>query len=682
MAILGASTDPTKLGHRPLHYLKHHGFAGEVFPINPRGGEVLGWRCYPSLPAVGGPVDAALISLPAQMVPAALEECAELGVPLAVVLTAGVDPSLRAPDGMWVLGPNSMGFLNAEQRLGAVWSASLFLDQVRAGSVGLISQSGSLGGSLLNRLHDKGSGFSYAFWTGNESFVDTCHLLEFLLRNERTRVIAILAEGFRRPRRLLELAELGLELGKPIVVLKLAQQPAASAMTVAHTGILAGAARTWHAAFRQYGLVEANGLDDLVDKTALFERVEPPAGESLAVVSSSGGISLMATDLCQELGIELAPLAEQTKRDLKALVPPYAPEPDNPLDITAGLPESTLFACLARLAEDPCVDLLLNAPSMLGDSARMRVRAEGLIGAKEQVSKPIVSCWTAGSLADAGLALSAQAQRPYYTSLERCLGGIKSLFEYGRWRRERAELTRLVGVGPTAEVRAALEAARIAKRSVIVEREALPLLAAYGLPVVETAFAATADEAVAAAARFGGPVVLKVDAPGLAHKSRAGGVLTGLRGEAAVREGFERLRSTIPDMRGVLVQPQAAEAIEAVLGIAQDEQLGPQVLLGLGGVYAEALAQVAVRLAPPRPRDADELIDATPLRGLAGREHLRDAILRLGELAADCGDLIAECDLNPVRVYPDGALALDGLIVLRATGVAGPGERAGVSRRG
>jgi acetyltransferase len=665
VAILGASTDPTKLGHRPLHYLKHHGFAGEVFPINPRGGEVLGWSCYPSLASVGGQVDAALISLSARMVPGALEECAEQGVRLAVVLTAGVDPSLRAPEGMWVLGPNSMGFLNAERRLGAVWSASLFLDSFRAGSVGLISQSGSLGGSLLNRLHDKGAGFSYAFWTGNESFVDTCHLLEFLLRDKRTRVVAVLAEGFRRPRKLLELAEVGLELGKPIVVLKLAQQPAASAMTVAHTGILAGAARSWHAAFRQSGLVEATGLDDVVDKAALFERVEPPAGEALAVVSSSGGISLMATDLCQELGIELAPLAEETKRDLKALVPPYAPEPDNPLDITAGLPESTLFACLARLAEDPGVDLLLNAPSMLGDTERMRVRAEGLIGARDQVSKPIVSCWTAGSLADAGLVLSAEAQLPYYTSLERCLGGIKSLFEYGRWRRERGSIERLVEPGRAAEARAALEAAQAEGQRVVVEREALPLLAAYGLPTVEIVFAGTADAAVAAAERLGGIVVLKADAPNLAHKSRVGGVLTGLRGEAAVRDAFERIRAAVPELRGVLVQPQAAEGVEAVLGIAQDAQLGPQVLLGLGGIYAEALAQVAVRLAPLRPRDADELIDETPLRALPGREHLRQAILRLGQLAADCADLIAECDLNPVRLYPDGVLALDGLIVLR-----------------
>ena len=672
LAILGASGEAGRLAHRPLEYLRRLGYQGLVYPINLNRDEIQGWRCYRDLGEIDGPIDAALISLAAPLVPGALRACVERGIRLAVVLTSGTDTEAPPPPGLLVMGPNSMGFLDARNRVAAAWSSSLDLPDVRAGRVGLISQSGGLGGSILNRLQDRGVGLSYAFWTGNEVQIDSCHLLEFLLDDPDTRVVAMLVEGFRRPKRFRELAALALERRKPIVVLKLAQAPASASLAIAHTGILAGAARTYRAAFRQDGVTEVHGLDDLVDTAALFARVELPEGDGLGMISSSGGATVLITDLCQELGVRLPELAPETKADLKSMLPAYAPPPTNPLDITAGLSEEALFRPLERLSQDPSIDLVLNVVTLIGGAGRLKERAEGLIEARRRVAKPLVSCWTAGSLSDDGLALLAEADQPFYTAPEACLRGIKALFDYRRRVDQREPPQRPADLeAARQEVAVALRAARQAGQRVLAERESARLLAAYGLPLVESAFAASADQAVTAADRFGYPVVLKADAAGLAHKARAGGVRLGLADANAVGAAFEALRAAIGaagvgQFRGVLVQPEAAPGLEAVLGSAQDPQLGPQVVAGLGGAYAEALAQVAARLAPLRAADAAELIDETPLQGLPGQPALLEALQRLAWFAADFEDLVAECDLNPVRLYPDRVLALDALVVLKA----------------
>ena len=673
IAILGASGEPGRLAHRPLDYLRRLGYPGTVYPINPNRREILGWPCYSDLRDVPEPVDAALISLPAALVPETLRACVEQGVRLAVVLTSGEEAMVPPPPGLRVMGPNSMGFLNARGRAAAAWSSGLDLPEVRVGRVGLISQSGGLGGSILNRLLDRGVGLSYAFWSGNELQTDACHLLEFLLNDPDTGGVALLVEGFRRPRRFLELADLALERGKPLIVLKLARSPSAALMAVAHTGILAGSVRGYRAAFRQHGVIEVEGLDELVETTALLARTPLPQGEGLGVISSSGGAIVHTTDLCQALRIDLPQLAPETETDLGAMLPPYAPRPTNPLDITAGLSEQALFNPLERMAADPSIDLVLNVVTMIGGAERLRQRAEGLVAAHKRVPKPIVSCWTAGSLGDDGLHVLAEADLPYSTSPELCLRGIKALFDYRRRVAERAPPTPPSGVEAARErVRSALTEHRASGISVLGERESAPLLAAYGLPLVESRFTASADEAVAAADELGYPVVAKADAPGLAHKSRVGGVRLGLADRAAVAAAFGNLRRAVGRgdptayFRGVLIQPEAPPGVEAVLGIAPDRQLGQLVLLGLGGVYAEMLAQVAARLAPLRPAEAEELILETPLRAAPNPAALADALVRLGWFAADFGDLVAECDLNPVRIYEERVLALDALIVLRA----------------
>jgi acetate---CoA ligase (ADP-forming) len=671
IAILGASAEPGKLAHRPLAYLRRHGYRGAVYPINPHREAILGWPCYRDLAAVDGPVDVALVSVAASSVPAALRACAERGVRLAVVLTSGLEPDVAAPPGLLVMGPNSMGFLHARRQVAATWSASLDLPTTKAGRVGLVLQSGALGGAVLNRLQDRGVGVSYVFWSGNEAWLGTCHLLRFLLDDPETEVVTLLIEGLRRPREFLTLAARALERRKPLIALKLGRTPASTALALAHTGQVAGSIQTYRAAFRQHGVVAVDSLDELVEATALFARAPLPAGDGLGVVGSSGGGSVLVTDLCAGLGLRLPALAEATRAELAALLPSYAPPPSNPLDVTAGQSDAVLFAALERLAADPAVALLLNVITMPGAPGRAGERAEGLAAARARLGKPLVSCWLAGSLADEGTAALAAADQPYSTDLALCLRGLKALCDYHARTARPIHPTRPAGLDDArAQVRAILLAAAQAGQRVLAERESAPLLAAYGLPLVPSRAAATAEEAVAAADALGYPVVLKVDAPGLAHKGRVGGVRLGLRDPRAVATAFAELvvvRAADPAVapRGVLVQPEAPPGLEAMLGVAVDGDFGPQVVLGLGGVHAETLATVAGRLAPLTPADAAELIAETPLRAAPSQSALVDALVRLSWLATDTADLLAECDLNPVRLYPDGLLALDALLVLQ-----------------
>ena len=674
VAILGASAEPGKLAHRPLEYLRRHGFAGAVYPINPHRDAILGWPCRRDLADVDGPIDVALISLAAASVPAALQACAARGIPLAVVLTSGLDPDLAVPPGLLVMGPNSMGFIDARRRITPSWSASLDRPSLRAGRVGFITQSGALGGSILNRLQDRGVGLSYAFLTGNEVQLDTCHFLQFLLDDPDTAVVALLIEGLRRPRWFLELATLALERRKPLIVLKLARTAASTELALAHTGQLAGTVQAYRAAFRQHGVVSVDGLDELVDTTALFARASLPAGDGLGVVGSSGGVAVLVTDLCQELGLRLPDLADATRADVAGMLPPYAPPPTNPLDVTAGVSEATVFGPLERIARDPAIAVVLNVVTMLSGPGRTRERAAELLAASERIGKPLVSCWLGGSLADEGVAALTDTGAPYSTDLTLCLRSIKALCDYGARLARPAVPTRPAGLDEVrAHVRQAVLTAASTGQRVLGERESAPLLAAYGLPLVPTRAVASADEAVAAADALGYPVVLKVDAPGLAHKARLGGVRVGLGDAAAVAEAFAAIAAAVRaaepalTIRGVLVQPEAPPGLEAMLGVAVDPQFGPQVLLGLGGIYAETLAAVVGRLASLSEADAADLIAETLLRAAPAHAALVDAIVRLSWFAADLADLVAECDLNPVRLYPDGLLALDALLVLQSS---------------
>jgi acyl-CoA synthetase (NDP forming) len=437
IAVLGASADPERLGHRPLKYLAGTGFAGAVYPVNPRRERIGDLRSYPDLASVPDPVDLALISLAAEQVPDALDACAARGVGLAVILSAGLPPDLRLPEGLIVMGPNSMGFLDARAPVAATWNSTLDLGTVRAGSVGLIAQSGGLGGAVLNRLLDRGVGISQAFFSGEERFLDTCDFLELLLDDAATGAIVLLVEGLRRPTHFLDLARRARERGVPLIAFKLARSPRSAEAALAHTGMLAGRRRVQQAAFRQVGIVEAETLDEVVDLTVVFAARAPatptPFGERLAVFTTSGGAAILAQDVCDSLGLELPPPSAATVEALRPLLYPWTPIA-NPLDVGAGLPEGDLLRALATLAADPQIDVLIPINTMIGGRAKLAERARGLLDLAAVLPRPLLTCWLGGSLSEDALTILRDAGRPHFLSVEACLGALRAAREYYRRR--------------------------------------------------------------------------------------------------------------------------------------------------------------------------------------------------------------------------------------------------------
>ncbi|MBA2446450.1 MAG: CoA-binding protein [Chloroflexi bacterium] len=436
IAVLGASGDPERLGHRPLKYLAATGFAGAVYPVNPRRERIGDLRCYPDLASVPDPVDLALISLAADQVPGALNACAARGVGMAVILSADLPPDLRPPEGLLVMGPNSMGFLDAHAPVAATWNSTLDLGTVRAGSVGLIAQSGGLGGAVLNRLLDRGIGISQAFFSGEERFLDTCDLLELLLDDAATGLIVLLVEGLRRPTRFLELARRAREREVPLIAFKLARSPRSAVAALAHTGMLAGRRRVQQAAFRQVGIVEAETLDVVVDLAVVFAQTPAkptPFGGRLAVFTTSGGAAILAQDVCDSLGLELPPPSAETVEALRPLLHPWTPIA-NPLDVGAGLPEGDLLRALATLAADPRIDVVVSINTMIGGRAKLAERARGLLDLAAELPKPLLTCWLGGSLSEEALTILRDAGRPHFLSVEACLGALRAAREYHRRR--------------------------------------------------------------------------------------------------------------------------------------------------------------------------------------------------------------------------------------------------------
>jgi acyl-CoA synthetase (NDP forming) len=429
IAVLGASPDPGQLGHRPLSYLARTGFAGSVYPVNPRHPQIGDLRCYPDLESVPEQVDVALVGLAANRVGDALEACAARGVRLAVVLSAGVPDDLTPPDGLTVMGPNSMGFLANRGPIAATWNSTLDLGVIKTGHVALVAQSGGLGGTVLNRLADRGVGVSWAFWSGEERFLDTCDLLEMLLQDSDTRVVVLLLEGVRRPRHFIALAARARERGVPILAFKLARSPRSAAVALAHTGILAGRRRVQQAAFRQVGILEAERLDDLIDLAVLFSTHAQPLGGRIAALTTSGGAGILLADVADQLGLELPRPADDTVDALRAILPPYV-SIENPLDITAGLPESVMMGTLSALARDPGIDLIVPLNTMIGGAAKLTQRARGLIELAPSLPKPLLSCWLGGSLSTEGVTLIRDADLPYFLSIEGCLHALAAARSY------------------------------------------------------------------------------------------------------------------------------------------------------------------------------------------------------------------------------------------------------------
>ncbi|WP_440106372.1 bifunctional acetate--CoA ligase family protein/GNAT family N-acetyltransferase [Streptosporangium sp. H16] len=666
VAVVGASREPDRVGHRLLGNLLDGAFPGPVYPVNPKAAQILGVTAYPDLSSIGEPVDLVVVATPASAVLDVARECAGHGVAGLVVVSAGFAETgprgaarqaelLRVcrSGGMRLIGPNCLGIVNT----GAALNASFLPHPPPPGAMALMSQSGAVAAGLVARATELQIGISSFVSVGNKADVSGNDLLEYWEDDPRTEVIALYLESFGNPRKFGRIAR---RVGrhKPIVAIKSGRSTSGDRAVRSHTAAAATPDIAVETLLRAAGVIRVDGMQELLDTARLLATQPLPAGGRMAIVGNSGGPQALAADACERHGLVVPELSPATQRRMRSRLRASAAVA-NPVDLTAdGQAEELEFAALTAL-EDPAVDAVLIVYTPPFGSGLQRTR-EAIARVAGSAGKTVVACVvghdeTIGSV-------------PAYAFPEQAVQALSRAAGYARWRSRPAPPF----VPPAGtDIRAARE---------LVEEDlsrhpagrwldpvtAARLLACYGVAVAEFATADSADEAVRAAARLGFPVALKATGP--VHKSDVGGVRLGLRTSKEVRGAYRAMKDMIgPEMTGATVQPMAPDGVEIIVGAVRHPSFGPLVMVGMGGVSAELLTDRAFRSPPLTGQDATEMIQelhCAPLlfgyrgRPVADTAAVKDHIVRVAKLVDDLPQ-IAELDLNPIIAGPGGAVAVD-----------------------
>ncbi len=685
IAVVGASRTRGTVGGDLFHNLLRGGFAGGLYPVNPAAPVVQGIAAFASVLDVPGPIDLAVVVVPAAAVSAVARQCAEKGVRALVVVSAGfseigpegaarqdelVDICRRS--GMRLVGPNCMGVVNTAPDVSM--NAQFVPIEPSAGNVGFLSQSGALGLTLIDHANRLGLGVSTFVSVGNKADLSGNDFLEFWEDDAATEVILLYLESLGDARRFADIAR-RITRTKPIIAVKGGRSSAGARATSSHTGALLGPSDgIVDALFRQAGVIRTETIGDLFDVASVLASQPLPMGPRVAILSNGGGPGILAADACEAAGLEVPPLPEAVRAALETWLP-VAAGVGNPVDMISSATAADYGRAIREMAGDPGIDALIAifAPPVVtrADDVAVAIRT-----AAEGLPRPIPIVAVFMAAAEAPAELRGDAVRiPSFTYPENAARALGHAARYARWQ------TRAIGQVPVVGgIRA--DAAREAMAGIVsagASRWLRPdevriLLEAYGLPVIEQVVARTPADAAAAAARWDGPVALKGIASRLVHKTEAGAVRLGLATpadvEAAAAEMAGSLAAAGLEPEGFLVQPMAGRGVEMLVGVVRDPSFGPIVACAAGGTQAELLKDVAMRLTPLTDVDAREMIRSLAtyplLDGYRGTPRsdvaaLEDILHRVGALT-DAHPEIAEMDLNPVIVGPDGAIIVDGRI--------------------
>jgi acyl-CoA synthetase (NDP forming) len=688
IVLVGVSDDPKKMTGGPFRALQRSPFPGSVYAVSrarDRLGDIAVQR---TVSEVGDDADVALIVLPRDAVADALEECGRKGIAAAVVITSGFADvggegvarqqrlaRIVEETGIRVLGPNCTGYFSSDGGINLGTSPAFISGRYRPGSIGLVTQSGSIGTTMLTLAQERGLGPSFWFSIGNEMDLKAADFVAAGVASAPTRSMCFYLEGLHKPDLFASGARAALEAGKPIILLKVGSSERGAASALAHTGALATDDVAFEGFCRQNAIIRVREIDELLPVAAVFDAPRKWGKGRIGVLSVSGGLSAHSVDRIDEAGLELAELTSGTVETLRDVSP--LSEAVNPYDFSGAAvsdPEIVRKSVQA-FVHDANVDVVVVVVPFGVYLAGVVPKMVAEIAAGTDKLICMVRWMPADVAREPFDALPAQGV-PVFTSIRECVGALVARDWY-----ERTRAGILAGSHPPKTTPAA-PAPELAASGLLLETEARALLSRYGLPSVAEAVVTTEHEAAAEADRIGYPAVLKILSRDIAHKTEAGGVEVGMTDEAQLRAAWRRMeasvRRTHPDatVDGALVQAMAPSGIDTIVGARNDPTFGPVVLLGLGGVLAEAFRRVAVRPVPLSRYDAECMIDETGLGAMLAsarsgrpgdRAALADALLGVGRLMAEHGGRIAELDVNPLRVLlrGDGVLALDGLVATR-----------------
>jgi acetate---CoA ligase (ADP-forming) len=688
VAVIGASTNPEKLGFAVLENLVTGGYAerGKIYPINPSAESILDLPAYPSVLDVPDNIDLAVIVIPYRYVPAALEECGQKAIPAAIVISAGfreagsegLDRELELIKiarqyKIRLVGPNCLGVIDTFTPLNASFAAGT----PPKGPMAFMSQSGALGTAVLDIALGGRLGLSKFVSLGNKADVSEIDLLRAWQDDPNSRVILIYSEGMPNGQEFIEVAR-QVTAKKPVVAIKSGVTQSGSRAVSSHTGSLAGSEQAYQAAFQQAGVLRATTMESLFDMALAIGYQPALQGDRIAIVTNAGGPGILATDALERAGLAMARFDLATIRALEQFLPDAA-SAANPVDVLGDARADRYRFALEQVSKDPNVDgiLVVVTPQAMTE---IEATAEAVGTLESESKKPVLACFMGEAKIKPGIDILTNHGVPNYPFPERAAVAFRAMADYRRVK-ERPELQFVNFEVDKGVVKQLLDQVRSEGRLSIGDFEARSILEAYGLRIPRSEIADTPEKAAAIASEIGFPVVLKIASPDILHKTDVGGVKVGLENAEEVRDAFElmvyRANRYIPEARvwGCLVQAMVPSGgTEVLVGMNRDPQFGPLVTFGLGGIYVETLKDVTFRIAPFSPEEAKAmlgeirahaLLDGVRGQPAVDKAAIVDALLRIGQLVQDFPE-ITELDINPLVAYPkdQGVIAIDMRLIL------------------
>ncbi len=694
IAIVGVSSDFSTLGGKLFKTLVNHGYKGKIFPINPEYEEIGGIKCYRSISDINSELDTVLVAGAEKGVTRVIEESGRRKIKSAIIYSAGFSELSRGGKGsqeqivdlakkynLLICGPNSAGIVDFHNNVAMSFSQFLDLPQLIPGNIAFVSQSGSLGETLINRAQDNGIGISYFISTGNEAVLELSDYIEYLLDDPHTLAIIALIEGIRNAEKLLSVADLALEKKKPIIAMKVGRTAIGRKAVSSHTGLVAGSDAVYEAIFRQKGIIRVYEPDELYSTASILIKNTLPKGNRVGIVATTGGGSVILLDKLAEMGMVIPELTPKTDRELSKIIADFSLI-RNPLHLTTQiLNDFILFQKAFEIfIQDENLDAVIIAMSMVGGE-QSKEMAMNIIRIAESLEKPILTWWSGGSLSIPGMQILRKSPVPLFTSPDQCVKALMASVRYKRFlenhtnNREKA-----APISITSSSHKRIEAILETSKRILTEDLSKEILSYYDIPITSEKLSRNMDEAKKNSLEIGYPVALKIVSPQIAHKTEIGGVRLSIGNEEELSLAYTQVLDNIQknkpeaEINGVLVQEMVKPGKEVIVGMVQDPQFGPMIMFGLGGIFVEVLKDFSLGHAPLKERDAwamiQEIKGYSVLRGVRGESPCDLAgivrlLMAVSQMAVDFQDLILTLDINPLMVYPDGQgiKVLDCLIV-------------------
>jgi acetyl coenzyme A synthetase (ADP forming)-like protein len=684
IAVIGASSVTGKVGNAVLANLINGGYTGRIIPVNPKSKEIMGIKCYGSIPEYNEKVDMSVIAVPVKFVKSSVKESISAGARAVVIITAGFKEVNEEGDrlekeiadicrskGVRLLGPNVLGVMNTHHKMNATFAHNM----PEKGSISIISQSGAVCAAILDWAASRRLGLSKLISIGNKADINEIDLLEWLSEDEETGVIVGYLESIIDGKKFIQTAE-RVTSKKPVVILKVGTTTAGVKAASSHTGSLAGTDVAYGAAFRRSGVIRADSFEQLFDYAKAMDMQPLPRGKSVAIVTNAGGPGIICADAVENAGMSVAQLDHQSATALKKKLPEAA-SIGNPIDVLGDADPERYKVAVKTALDSDSVDAVIAI--LTPQTMTKPFETASVISECSDTDKPLLACFMGGRDVLPAREELVSRHLPDYTSPERAVLSLKAMYEYSLWRERPSRVLTRYPVN-RRRVERILKIYRNMKRTQVGEADAKKMLKAYGFNIPNGEVCVSAEQAVETAEYIGYPVAMKIVSKDIVHKSDIGGVKINLQNSEAVRDAYDlmimRIKRLLPDipLEGVYVEEMASKGREVILGMSRDLQFGPMMMFGLGGIFVEVMKDVSFNLAPITKDEAMQMLKATKsyeyLTGIRGQaavdiESIAIGLQRMSQLVTDFPQ-IKEMDINPFIVGPVGAqsVAADARITL------------------